>query len=400
MQREHLATLPYHIAIVTTHPIQYQAPWFRAMAAHPELDLEVFFCHHATPSQHAEAGFGVEFDWDVPLLEGYRFCFLKNVAAHASVNHFSGLDTPQIGDIIREQRFHAVINCGWHRKSYWQSIRACWKTRTPVMVRSDSHLHTERTALKAALKLPAYRLFIPRMDACLAVGIRARDYFLRYGARRDRVFLVPHAIDERRFSANAVRLAPCRPQLRADWKLPDDTAVFLWAAKFIPKKRPLDFLRALDIAARSGARIHGLMVGDGPLRAESEAMARERGVPVTFAGFLNQSEIVKSYVACDMLVLPSDGGETWGLVANEAMVCGRPCMVSDKVGCGPDLVTPETGAVFPLGDVDRLAALMSKFAGDRDFLRTMGEAAARKITEYSTEAAVRGVLEAVHAVAR
>jgi len=142
------------------------------------------------------------------------------------------------------------------------------------------------------------------------------------------------------------------------------------------------------------------MVGDGPLRAGSEAFARRHSVPVTFAGFLNQGEIVRSYVACDMLVLPSDGGETWGLVANEAMVCGRPCLVSDKVGCGPDLVTSETGAVFPLGDVERLAALMARFAAERDGLRTMGEAAARRIKQYSIDVAVRGVLEAVHAVTR
>jgi glycosyltransferase involved in cell wall biosynthesis len=391
--------LPYRIAIVTTHPIQYQAPWFRAMAAHPELDLDVFFCHHATPSQQADAGFGVEFDWDLPLLEGYRFCFLKNVAAHPSASHFSGLDTPEISDIIREQRFDAVVNCGWHRKSYWQSIRACWKTRTPVMVRSDSHLHTGRSALKEAVKLPAYRLFIPRMDACLAVGRWSREYYLHYGARPDRVFLVPHVIDERWFSEGAARQAPCRPQLRAQWKLPDAAGVFVWAAKFIPLKRPVDFLRAIHTAARAGSNVHGLMVGDGPLRAESEAFAREHGVPVTFTGFLNQSEIVKAYVAADALVLLSTE-ETWGMVVNEAMVCGRPCIVSDKVGCGPDLVTPETGAVFPLGDVDRLAGLMSKFAADRDGLRTMGEAAALKIAEYSTEVAVRGVLEAVHAVAR
>jgi glycosyltransferase involved in cell wall biosynthesis len=142
------------------------------------------------------------------------------------------------------------------------------------------------------------------------------------------------------------------------------------------------------------------MVGDGPLRTQSEALARERNLPVTFAGFLNQSEIVNSYVACDALVLPSDGAETWGLVVNEAMTCGRPCIVSDKVGCGPDLVTADTGASYPLGDVHRLAILMSEFAARKDRLRSMSEAAARKILEYSTDVAVRGVLEALHAVAR
>ena len=392
--------MSYRVAIVTTHPIQYQAPWFRAMAVHPELDLEVFFCHRATPREQAEAGFGVEFEWDMPLLEGYRYRFLTNVASDPSVGHFAGLDTPEIRDIIRRQRFDAVINCGWHRKSYWQSIRACWKSGTPVMVRSDSHLHTARSALKEAVKLPAYRVFIPRMDACLAVGRWARDYYLHYGARSDRIFLVPHCIDERWFRENADRLAPCRPQLRAGWKLPPDAVVFLWAAKFIRKKRPLDFLRALHAAAAAGARVYGLMVGDGPLRAESESFVREHPAPVTFAGFLNQSEMMESYVAADALVLPSDGGETWGLVVNEAMVCGRPCIVSDKVGCGPDLITTDTGAIYPLGDVARLAELMAQFAADRDRLRARGAAAANKIKEYSTEAAVRGVLEAVHAVAR
>jgi glycosyltransferase involved in cell wall biosynthesis len=268
------------------------------------------------------------------------------------------------------------------------------------MVRSDSHLHSGRSALKAALKIPAYRLFIPRLDACLAVGRWARDYFLRYGARGDRIFLVPHCIDEPRFADSAARLASCRPQLRAQWRLPQDAAVFLWAAKFISKKCPVDFLRALEIASRAGARVHGLMVGDGPLRAEAEAFANEHKLPVTFAGFLNQSEIVKSYVACDALVLSSDGRETWGLVVNEAMVCGRPCIVSNKVGCGPDLITDKTGAIYPLGDVGKLAEQMSEFAAKRDRLHSMGAAAARKISEFSTDVAVRGVLEALHAVVR
>ncbi|HET7183574.1 MAG TPA: glycosyltransferase family 4 protein [Terriglobales bacterium] len=387
------------IAIVATHPIQYQAHWFRALAAHPDLDLEVFFCHYATPKEQAEAGFGVEFDWDIPLLDGYPHRFLKNIATTPSLDHFGGLDTPEIRDLIRQCRLDAVINCGWNRKSYWQSIFACRQSGTPVMVRSDSHLHTERPALTAAAKWPVYRLFIPRMDACLAVGQWARDYFLHYGARRDRIFLVPHSIDERWFGEHVARLLPQRAQTRAEWRLPPDCVVFLWAAKFIGQKRPLDFLRALELAARSGIRVHGLMAGDGPLRAEAEAFARERGAPVTFTGFLNQSEMVKAYVACDALDLTS-GGETWGLVVNEAMACSRPCIVSDKVGCGPDLITPSTGATYPAGHVEALLARMASFAADRERLRRMGEAAARRVAEYSTAVAVSGVVEAVHSVRR
>jgi glycosyltransferase involved in cell wall biosynthesis len=100
-------------------------------------------------------------------------------------------------------------------------------------------------------------------------------------------------------------------------------------------------------------------------------------------------------VAADALVLPSDGGETWGLVVNEAMVCGRPCLVSDQVGCGPDLIEEgRTGAIFPCGDVDKLAALLKQYA-NRDTLRDMGGLAREKMGGYSPEVAAKRLVEAV-----
>ena len=115
------------------------------------------------------------------------------------------------------------------------------------------------------------------------------------------------------------------------------------------------------------------MVGDGPLRVACEALVREQNLPIRFAGFLNQSKITEAYVASDALALPSDGGETWGLVVNEAMACGRPCIVSDRVGCGPDLVIPQkTGSIFRLGDVTALANSMLGIADNPERVISMG----------------------------
>src|SRR5919202_5350268 len=86
----------WRLAILATHPIQYQAPWFRALAQNERVDLEVLFCHQASPAEQAAAGFGVAFDWDVPLLDGYTYRFLKNVAQPPNVGHFAGLDTPEV----------------------------------------------------------------------------------------------------------------------------------------------------------------------------------------------------------------------------------------------------------------------------------------------------------------
>jgi glycosyltransferase involved in cell wall biosynthesis len=386
------------LAFLSTHPIQYHSAWFRALAACPGLDLCVYYCHQATPSEQAGAGFSVEFDWDVPLLEGYPYTFLKNVADSPGHDSFSGFDTPEIKGIIRRREYDAVLVNGWHYKSAWQAIWACWTSKVKVMVRGDSHLNTPRGVAKRAVKSFTYRRFIPRFDACLAAGQWSREYFLHYGARPERIFLVPHAIDSGRFRIEAESLEPRRSELRGEKDLDKNAIIFTFSGKFIPKKRPMDFVCAIEQAVRRNPRIQGLMVGDGPLHAVCENLVRELKVPIRFTGFLNQSQITKAYVASDALVLPSDGGETWGLVVNEAMACARPCIVSDRVGCGPDLVIPqETGSIFPLGDVDALANSMLELAGNPQRMISMGLEAQSRLRNYSIETAVDGIIQSLAA---
>jgi glycosyltransferase involved in cell wall biosynthesis len=369
------------------------------MARHPKLNLHVYYCHEATPQEQARAGFGVEFEWDVPLLKGYEYTFLKNVADVPGHGRFDGFDTPEIEEVIRRREYDAVLVNGWHYKSAWQAIWACWKSKVKVLARSDSHLYTPRSAAKRAVKSFAYRRFIPRFDACLAAGQWSREYFLHYGALPERIFLVPHAIDSARFQIAAKSPEPQRSEWRKENRLDQDAVVLMFSGKIIARKRPMDFVEAIDRAASRNPKIEGLMVGDGPLRVACENLVRERRIPIRFTGFLNQSQIARAYVGSDALVLPSDGEETWGLVVNEAMACGRPCIVSDRVGCGPDLVIPqETGSIFPLGDVDALADSMLQLAGNRDRIISMGHEAQSRLRNYSVETAIDGVIQSLTAI--
>src|SRR5438309_4475455 len=87
-----------------------------------------------------------------------------------------------------------------------------------------------------------------------------------------------------------------------------------------------------------------------------EALAKQAPeIKVRFLGFQNQRQLSPYYHAADLLVLPSRRGETWGLVVNEALHHGLPCVVSDAVGCGPDLISPGvTGELFETGSVRAL----------------------------------------------
>jgi glycosyltransferase involved in cell wall biosynthesis len=63
----------------------------------------------------------------------------------------------------------------------------------------------------------------------------------------------------------------------------------------------------------------------------------------------------------DVLILPSQSGETWGLVVNEALQFGLRVIVSDIVGSGRDLIRDtDDGWIFPSGDIDELATVISQ----------------------------------------
>lgn len=391
----------YSLGILATHPIQYYVPWYRALAGHPEINLRVFYCHRQTPEGQAEAGFGVPFDWDIALFDGYAYQFLSNKSRRPNVYTFFGCNTPQITRIISGDSFDAFIVQGWDVLSFWQAIVACWQTHTPVLVRGDSQLLTRRSLLKRSLKYLTYRWFVPKFNAYLVVGKRAEEYYLHYGADRNKMFFVPHCVDNYFFASAIAALESQRQSLRQSWGIPPDSLVFLFAGKLIAKKRPADFLKALEITCKYVQGISGLVVGDGPLRSELEILSKGAKLPVTFTGFLNQSEMPKAYVVSDILVLPSDSGETWGLVVNEAFASGLPAIASDSAGCVPDLIIPgQTGEVYPCGNVEKLAGIFKTLVFKKEHLREMGERAHRLIENYSIANSADGTLRAVQAVVK
>lgn len=381
------------VGILTSHPIQYQAPWFRALAA--AVDLEVFFCHRQSAAEQGRAGFGVAFNWDIDLLSGYRHRFLKNVAAKPGVNHFAGCDTPEIREVIRGGNFDGFIVSGWQLKAYWQAVRACRAARVPVFVRGDSQLRTPRSRLKRLLKEVVYRPLLRQFDGFLVVGERNKEYLAHYGVPGAKMFPVRHFVDNEWFAARANEASGQRVALRKEWGAGADDRVALFIGKFIPLKRPADFVGALAGLKERNVKNVGVFVGAGELEPELRQRAAQTGVRAHFAGFKNQSQLPACYAAADVLVLPSDS-ETWGLVVNEAMACGTPAIVSDAVGCVPDLIVEgKTGFTYPCGNVPALVSALEKMVQLRregfDFPANL----ATLMNRYSVAAAVRGTVDGV-----
>jgi glycosyltransferase involved in cell wall biosynthesis len=377
------------IAIIATHPIQYQAPLYRELARRSGVDLTVFFAHRPSPEEQGE-GFGVPFSWDIDLTEGYRHEFLKNRSRSPTVG-FHGYDCPELGEKIRRGGFQAVLVQGWAWKCMWQAMRACRHAEISYGVRSDSQLPGPVTGLietlRWRLKALIYPRFIRKFPICLPYGIRSAEFFRRLGGKNIRTSV--HFVDNEWWGASAERSRAVGKRGKAE-----KSVEFLFAGKFIPKKRVMDLLEAA--AQVPEARV--VLVGDGPLREQLKARAEKPDLKgrVEFAGFRNQTELPAYLAGADWLVLPSDRGETWGLVVNEAMACGTPVIVSDACGCVPDLIEPGvTGWSYACGNTAELAGWMRKGLV-RAGARQMGDAGRGKVeTSFHVRRAADQLVQAL-----
>jgi len=373
------------IGFLVSHPIQYFTPLFRELAKH--CDLTVFYAHRQTAEQQARAGFDVAFEWDVDLLSGYHSKFLRNVARAPSTDRFFGCDTPEIAGEIAGGSFDGFVVPGWALRAYWQAVHACRRSGVPVFVRGDSQLVGPRSGVVRLAKALAFRGVLRQFDGFLYVGQRNRDYLLHYGAPSQRLFFSPHCIDNDAFKAAS----------RAAGRASKPVRRVLFVGKLIERKRPFDVLQAAARLAAEGRPVDVAFAGSGDQQGALAAAAATSGVSVHFHGFVNQSYLPGIYAAADVIVLPSDGRETWGLVVNEAMACGVPAVVSDAVGCGPDLVeSGVTGAVFPLGNVAALADGIGKVLSF-DPVRTR-QALAERMETYSPARAAQGIAGAASAL--
>lgn len=369
------------LIILTTHPIQYQVPLWQRLAADGRIDFQVWYMsdHALRPSFDRE--FGQTFAWDLDLTAGYSHRFID--APRHDITSFLGARLIDFDRDLRAAGATALLVNGWQTAAYWDAIWAAYRIGVPVWLRAESN-DLRRTPLwKRGIKRVILRRLFDRVSKFLTIGTANRRLYRSYGIDNHRLHSTPYAVDNARFGEQARHLAPCRNVIREAWGIDRNAFCVLFAGKLINKKRPHDLIDAVGaLESRTDGSIgsttlHLLFAGDGALRDELKRRCTvrfdrgklitpardETGPNASFAGFLNQPDIAQAYVAADCLVLPSDSRETWGLVVNEAMASGTPCIVSDACGCAEDLVAPlDEALVFRQGDSGDLARAIAQAA--------------------------------------
>jgi glycosyltransferase involved in cell wall biosynthesis len=376
------------LAIITTHPIQYNAPWFKLLSENGKVALKVFYTwSQLANGKKFDPGFGKQVQWDIPLLEGYAHVFVNNTSKAPGSHHRRGIINPTLNKEVEDWGADAILVFGWNFVSHWKCIRY-FNKKIPVLFRGDSTLLRKQPLhirFARALLLKWVYSFI---DAAFYVGHENKKYFLSCGLKEHQLVFAPHAIDNERFADSNNSFTEKAMAWRSKLSISPDTLTVLYAGKLEAIKSPA---LIISFAKRfSSLPVHFIIAGNGPM--ESVLKESAAGLAnITFIDFQNQQMMPVLYRLADFFMLCSES-ETWGLSINEAMACGKAIIARNTCGCVADLVREgQNGYVFNLSDLDEIYSILKELVNNNARWAAMGAESQKIIASYSFKNIVSAV---------
>jgi len=378
------------LAIITTHPIQYNAPLFKLLTERKRIQAKVFYTWGQSAGKLFDPGFGKEREWDIPLLGGYEYEFVNNISSQPGSDHYMGIVNPELIKKIEAYAPDGLLIFGWSFKSHLKVMRY-FKGQKKIVFRGDSNLLDEPAgfSLKKIIRHVFLRWIYRYVDVALYTGLANKEYYLRNGLKGSQLLFAPHTVDNARFMMAAMGNKKRTEQIREAMGIPVDAIVFIFAGKFERKKNPQLLIDAF--LRLNNEKAHLLLVGNGVLEASLKASVGKLPVQIMtrihFMPFQNQSSMPDIYCTGDVFCLSSQGpGETWGLAVNEAMACSKPVLVSNKCGCYLDLVNDNlNGFVVNSNDVNDWYNKMEVLLAKKEDLAEMGTQSFQIIQQWSYE---------------
>ena len=387
---------PCGLAVIESHPVQYHAPVYRAVQQQFGVPVTAIYASDFSVIGYRDAEFGAEFAWDSDLLSGYSSVFLER-QAEGGAKTAEQATTKGLRQILRQVKPRAILLVGHGSRFSRAAIMHAVTAGCPLLLRAESTDHARtRTWWSSLLRDRLLKSLYARISGLLYMGKRSREHFLRLGCAEEKLIFSPYCIDGSPFQATEQDRQQLREPLRQSLGILPHQKVLLFSGKLSRRKGVhilVDAMRLLPDDIGKDAVL--VFLGNGELRHELEEIAkREPQIKVRFIGFQNQSRLSAYYHAADLLVLPSIHSETWGLVVNEALHHGIATVVSEGVGCGPDLVEPgNTGELCAIGSSESLALAIDRALAWCTKIDAR-ERCRDRVASYSVEAAAKGISQA------
>lgn len=326
--------------IIDSHPVQYRVPIYELVAKQLSSSgdrLHVIYGSNSSARGALDSGFGQSVVWDEPMLEGYSSEFLPRSEIDCP-GKFTSISGFGIETRIREVRPTAIFLNGINYALFIRALVTARRMAIPVWLRSETQDNAfSRSRAKSFVRKCIYRLAYSQISHFFPIGNLNADHYRAHGVEDHRMTFCRYCVVDR-FQGPAGGLKARRNSKREALGIGPDFKVVMFCGKLIEKKNPMVVIagwKSLPVAERAGFAL--LFVGSGEQEASLRRAAAECGAPSVFTGFVNQSEIADFYLASDAVILPSrQMGETWGLVANEALLAGKPVILSKHAGSSED----------------------------------------------------------------
>lgn len=355
----------FRLGIIFTHPTQHHAPLWRKLNEQPGISVSALYLS-AENQVGGDRQLGSSQAWDVDLVSGYQFEYLKTITGKISPKVKKSLLNPGLLTRLTRENFDAVWLSNFNTYSYRLAFLLCKLRGIPILSQNDATIITDdrynygRRVLLSIL----YPWMFQLSDYWIPIGDHNVTYLRHYGVADEKMVRGCYPFDRERFEQtidqNYTEIERIRQQLRWD----NNTIVFGFAGKYIDRKNPFEFIEGIAKAHQKNPQIRGVTIGGGELANAIDKRLATMNGEVLNLGFINQSQLPLYYAAMDGFVSTSYT-DPHPLVISEAMAAGCPVILSDRCGNWgySDIVQHRhNGLVYPCGNSDALAEAMLTLA--------------------------------------
>jgi glycosyltransferase involved in cell wall biosynthesis len=358
-------------------PMIVYSPILRHLAKEAKVSLRVVYFGRDREDLFDDKETGAKAVWNKSLLEGHTSSWCGDSFGRGWREGMAAFQDRERGIGILAGTEHSFSR---------GVLAASWLSGGRLLVRYDARLDAIfGTPAREALRRLALRCLFKRTFRLGFTGTDTQAYLLSYGAKREQLWHFPYIVDHDLIEREVAVVRHSRAEKRIAVGLKPDTIVVVAALKFNDRESPLDVVEAL--ARTHSRRLHLVLVGDGPLRPEVEALiALKCPGRVSLPGFLPYTELLQYYGLADIFVHPAHT-EVWGVSVNEAMASGLVVVASNGVGAARELIQKEqNGLLYSAGDTAKLAKILDQLADDEDLRRRLTAGGTKTIQSYSPKA--------------
>jgi glycosyltransferase involved in cell wall biosynthesis len=379
------------------HPVQYHYGIYQEVAKIKDLDFKVIYESDIGVKPIFVKEFKKEIKWDVDLLQGYSYEFLKNYSINPMGGFFSRVNFG-ILKIFTVNKPDIVMFNGYITFSDWLIFILAKITKTKILFRGEAVLKgiENNHLFKQKIKFYFLHKWLRGCDAIMYSCGGNKQYWKYYGVGEDKMLPIPCAVDNIFFRKEREKYIEKKTDMKEELGINENDFVILFSARFTNRKRPLDLLNALNRINNKNITV--LFVGDGPERSTMEKFSKENNLKVIFVGFKNQTDISKYYTLADLDIVISDYDPSPKSI-NEAMNFEVPIIVTDIVGTSNDLVVDnENGYIVKVGDIDAIANKIDYLNNNRDIPKKMGKRSLEIVDDWTFEKDAYGIEQAIKRV--